>query len=197
MPRRGGVTIWPNVRIGGCVKTLEARLKPLMIAGLQGEARAWREFLKLLRPALHTYFNRRQFYGDADVEDLVQEALLAIHTKRETWRRADPVTPWCFTIARYKLIDHLRKSGRAKLVPLIDDLVLTNDGIEEGAVRHDLDRLLDTAPTRQRALIEDVRLSGFSLAEAGKRAGMTEGAAKVSLHRAMKALMKRVGDREH
>ena len=107
------------------------------------------------------------------------------------------MTPWCFTIARYKLIDHLRKSGRARLVPLVEDLVMTNDGVEDGAVRHDLDRLLDTAPARQRALIEDVRLTGFSLAEAGERAGMTEGAAKVSLHRALKALMKRVADREH
>jgi RNA polymerase sigma-70 factor (ECF subfamily) len=179
------------------VKTLEARLKPLMIAGLDGEAPAWREFLKLLRPALHAYFNRRQFHGDADVEDLVQDALLAIHAKRETWRRADPVTSWCFTIARYKLIDHLRKSGRAKLVPLVDDLVLAHDGVEDGAVRQDLDKLLHTAPPKQRALIEDVRLSGYSLAEAGERAGMTEGAAKVSLHRAMKALMKRVSDREY
>lgn len=179
------------------MKTLEARLKPLMIAGLDGEAPAWREFLKLLRPALHAYFNRRQFYGDADVEDLVQDALLAIHSKRETWRRADPVTSWCFTIARYKLIDHLRKSGRAKLVPLVDDLVLLHDGVEDGAVRQDLEKLLDTAAPKQRALIEDVRLSGYSLAEAGERAGMTEGAAKVSLHRAMKALMKRVSDREY
>lgn len=179
------------------MKTLEARLKPLMIAGLDGETRAWREFLQLLRPALHAYFNRRQFHGDADVEDLVQEALLAIHAKRETWRRADPVTSWCFTIARYKLIDHLRRTGRARLAPLVDDLVLENDGVEDGAVRRDLGKILDTAPPKQRALIEDVRLSGLSLAEAGERAGMTEGAAKVSLHRAMKALMKRVADNEH
>ena len=179
------------------MKTLEARLKPLMTAGLNGEVRAWREFLQLLRPALHAYFNRRQFHGDADVEDLVQEALLAIHAKRETWRRADPVTSWCFTIARYKLIDHLRKTGRARLVPLVDDLVLMNDGVEDGAVRQDLEKLLGTAAPRQRALIEDVRLSGFSLAEAGKRAGMTEGAAKVSLPRAMKALTKRMADGEN
>lgn len=179
------------------MKTLEARLKPLMIAGLDGKARAWREFLQLLRPALHAYFMRRQFQGDADVEDLVQETLLAIHAKRETWRRADPVTSWCFTIARYKLIDHLRRTGRARLAPLVDDLVLENDGVEDGAVRQDLGKLLDTAPPRHRALIEDVRLSGYSLAEAGKRTGMTEGAAKVSLHRAMKSLMKRVADNEH
>jgi RNA polymerase sigma-70 factor (ECF subfamily) len=179
------------------VKTLEARLKPLMIAGLDGEAAQWRVFLTVLRPALHAYFQRRQFHGDADVEDLVQDALLAIHSKRETWRRADPVTSWCFTIARYKLIDHLRKTGRARLVPLVDDIPADDNDVEEGAVRQDLERLLATAPARQRTLIRDVRIEGYSLAEAGERAGMTEGAAKVSLHRAMKALMKRVGDHEH
>ena len=168
-----------------------------MIAGLDGEAASWRAFLTLLRPALHAYFKRRQFHGDGDVEDLVQEVLLAIHTKRETWRRADPVTSWCFTIARYKLIDQLRRSGRAQLVPLVDEFVDEDNAVEQGAVRQDLERLLATTPARQRALIRDVRLKGHSLAEAGKRAGMTEGAAKVSLHRAMKALMKRVGDHEH
>ena len=91
---------------------------------------------------------------------------------------------------------HLRKSGRARLVPMIDDLPLEADGVEDGDVRHDLDRLLSTVPARQRALVEDVKLSGYSLAEAGDRAGLSEGAARVSLHRAMKALMNRVTDRE-
>lgn len=167
-----------------------------MIRGLDGDSRAWREFLSLLRPALHAYFRRRQFHGDADVEDLVQEALMAVHAKRETWRRADPVTSWCYAIARYKLIDHLRKSGRAKLVPMIDDLPLEGDGVEDGVVRRDVDRLLSGVPARQRALVEDVKLTGYSLAEAGDRAGLSEGAARVSLHRAMKALMRRVTDRE-
>ena len=178
------------------VNTLEARLKPLMIEGLDGDARAWREFLGLLRPAFHAYFRRRQFHGDADVEDLVQEALMAVHAKRETWRRADPVTSWCYVIARYKLIDHLRKTGRARFVPMIDDLPLEVDGVEDGVVRRDLDYLLSTVPARQQALVKDVKLSGYSLAEAGERAGLSEGAARVSLHRAIKALMDRVTDHE-
>ena len=177
--------------------TLETRLKPLMIGGLDGDARAWRAFLSQLRPVLHAYFKRRQFHGDADVEDLVQDALMAIHSKRETWRRADPVMSWCYAIARYKLIDHLRRTGRARFVPMLDDLVLDADGVEDGVVRRDVDRLLATVPVRQRALVEDVRILGYSLAEAGERAGLSEGAARVSLHRTMKALMNRVTDREN
>jgi len=47
------------------------------------------------------------------------------------------------------------------------------------------DHLVWAGGLRARPLVEtDVRLSGYSLAEAGKRGGMSEGAAKVSLHRA-------------
>ena len=54
--------------------------------------------------------------------------------------------------------------------------------------RRDLSRVLSILPARQRRLIEDVRLAGFSVAEAARRNGFTEGAAKVSVHRAMKTL---------
>ena len=38
--------------------------------------------------------------GDADVEDAVQETLLAIHLKRHTWDPGQPLTPWVYAIAR-------------------------------------------------------------------------------------------------
>ncbi|HQX92044.1 MAG TPA: sigma factor, partial [Thermomonas sp.] len=40
-----------------------------------------------------------------DVEDVVQETLLAIHMKRHTWDSAAPLCPWVAAIARYKLAD--------------------------------------------------------------------------------------------
>jgi RNA polymerase sigma-70 factor (ECF subfamily) len=48
--------------------------------------------------------------------------------------------------------------------------------------------VLSILPLRQRRLIEDVRIGGYSLAEAAARNGYSEGAAKVSVHRSMKAL---------
>ncbi|MGG2478225.1 sigma factor, partial [Rhizobium sp. BR5] len=41
----------------------------------------------------------------------VQETLLSLHAKRETYDRARPFTAWFFSIARYKLIDHYRGRG--------------------------------------------------------------------------------------
>ncbi|WP_420797817.1 sigma factor, partial [Enterococcus hirae] len=52
--------------------------------------------------------------GATEAEDLVQEAILAIHIKRHTYDPAEPLTPWVHAIARYKLIDFLRRT-RASL----------------------------------------------------------------------------------
>jgi RNA polymerase sigma-70 factor (ECF subfamily) len=119
----------------------------------------------------------------------VQETLLAIHTKRSSWDRAQLFTPWAYAVARYKLMDHFRRIGRRPMVALEDaGVLIADDNPEEGAVRRDVETLLAKLPARQRALIRDVKLAGLSMEEAAAKAGMTAGAAKVSVHRAMKAL---------
>jgi len=44
---------------------------------------------------------------------------MAIHTRRHTYDPAEPLMPWVYAIARYKLIDHLRRT-RASMVDLGD-----------------------------------------------------------------------------
>ncbi|HWQ86511.1 sigma-70 family RNA polymerase sigma factor [Brevundimonas sp.] len=175
----------------------EAHLKQLMLRGLDGDATAWRALLTEVRGALTAYYRRRMIGHEADVEDLVQECLIAIHAKRATFDRTLAFSAWAYAIARYKLIDHLRRQGRATVVPLEDHAVLlAPHTVEDGVVRRDLGRVLSILPARQRRLIEDVRLRGFSVAEAAARNGCTEGAAKVSVHRGMKALGARVAVHE-
>lgn len=175
----------------------EAHLKRLMLLGLDGDAGAWRGLLSELRGPLTQFFRRRLGGSDADAEDLVQETLIAIHAKRATFDRAQPFSSWCFAIARYKLIDHMRRQGRRPSTPLDDaGELMAEHTVEDGAVRRDLGRLLSLLPLRQRRLVEDVRIGGFSLAEAAQRHGFTEGAAKVSVHRSLKAMSASVVDHE-
>lgn len=176
---------------------LEDRLKPLMLRGQAGDAAAWRDLLFLLSGRLRSYFARRMTAGDGDVEDLVQETLLAVHNRRMTYDPAQPFTAWAYAVARYKLIDHWRRSRIRRHVPL-DDVADWLAGAEDtGAdVRADLGRLLSVLPDRQRELVRAVKIEGLSLAEAGLRLGMSEGAAKVALHRALKLLMQRMRDLE-
>ncbi|MCV0415383.1 MAG: sigma-70 family RNA polymerase sigma factor [Brevundimonas sp.] len=167
----------------------EAELKRLMLRGLDGDAAAWRALLSETRGALTPFFKRRLIGCEADAEDLVQDCLIAIHAKRATYDRSLPFTAWAYAIARYKLIDHFRRLGRRPDVPLEEaSVLLAEHTVEDGVVRRDLKTVLSILPLRQRRLIEDVRIGGFSLAEAAARNGFTEGAAKVSVHRSMKTL---------
>lgn len=176
---------------------MEATLKALMIAGQAGDTAAQSRLLTLLAGYLRAWFSRRLARGARDVEDLVQETLLAIHLKRATYDPAFAFTPWVFAIARYKLIDHFRRAGGRVSVPLDDaGELLATENPEEGAVRRDVASLLAVLPARQQALMRDVKLAGYSMEEAAGRAGMSVTAVKVAIHRAMKRLMREVSDED-
>lgn len=165
----------------------EARLRLLMVRSLDGDSQAYRQLLGELSRYLRGYFARR--IGGQEVEDLLQETLLAVHLKRDTYDRALPFTPWAYAVARYKLVDRFRRN-HAPHVPLEDagDL-LAVENTEESAMRGDVTRLLELLPTRQRKLIEDVKLKGLSVKEAARRRGVTAVSARVMLHRSLKRLI--------
>ena len=127
--------------------------------------------------------------GNSDVEDIVQEILLAIHLKRHTWRREDPIGAWIFAICRNKLIDALRRRGRRAEV-VIDDLIetLPANEAETNMASQDVGRMLDHLGARQRDIVKSISMEGYSVRETAGRLKMSEGAVRVSLHRALKAL---------
>jgi len=166
-----------------------------MLRGLGGDAAAHAEMLAALAVYLRSFFARKMGRNAADLEDLVQESLLAIHLKRDTWDASQSFTTWAFAIARYKLIDWFRRNRIRRTEPIDDasDLFASEDSGEFSA-RQDLGKLMAHLPPKQRALLEDVKIAGLSHAEAARKAGMTEGAVKVSIHRSLQVLMKRVRD---
>lgn len=169
----------------------EARLKPLMLATLAGDQRAYRALLAELRTHLVRYYARR-LSNPAAADDLVQETLMAIHTRRLTYDPTQPFTAWLHAIARYKLIDHFRRSKLRQTLPLEDDAaIFAADDAADATARMDVDAVLASLPARPAALIRETRLEGASVAEAASRAGMSETAAKVAIHRGLKALAAR------
>jgi RNA polymerase sigma-70 factor, ECF subfamily len=174
------------------VDDFEARLKGLMLRGLDGDAIAHRQLLSLLSERLRAYFSQRMSSAQGDVEDLVQETLLAVHLRRASYDRAQPFTAWAYAIARYKLIDHWRRRKIRVATPLEDVEDFLSAAPAQSDEGLDITRALGTLPARQRGLIEDVKVRGFSLSEAGARAGVSEGAAKVALHRALRMLAGRM-----
>ncbi len=171
----------------------EVELKALMVAALAGDGVAYHRLLKTLTPHLRAYFARR-LNRAAEAEDLVQETLIAIHSKRASFDTAQPFTAWLYAIARYKLIDYLRKSGIRKTVALEEADAITAESDSDAAeAARDVEHLLATLPDAKRTLLRKVKLEGLSTAEAAAATGMSESAVKVGVHRSLQALMKRIG----
>ena len=175
---------------------VEERLKALLLAGLDGDERAYRQFLDVLSARLRAYVRKRLFHLHDEVEDIVQETLLAIHNARHTYRASEPLTAWVYAIARYKLMDFLRMRSRhdAFNAPLDDDVDLFASADEEPAndAKRDIDTLLEHLPDKQRLPIVHVKLQGLSVAETAQLTGLSESAVKVGIHRGLKALAARI-----
>lgn len=177
----------------------EAQLRSLLVAGMAGDGAAYRAFLDRLSAHLRAFFRRRLTRLPDEVEDLVQETLLAVHNQRHTFEAEQPLTPWVFAIARYKLIDLLRRRAHREALhePLDDELeVFAATDTEAAAAQRDVMKLLDRLPERQRLPIRLTKLEGLTAAEAARVAGMSESAVKVGVHRGLKALAKLIGGRK-
>lgn len=173
----------------------ESRLRELLVLGLGGHSAAYHDFLKALSAHLRAYFRKRLLQRPDEVEDLVQETLLAVHNQRHTYRSDQPLTAWVHAIARYKLVDMLRaRSSREALTdPLDDELeVFARSDTDAADAQRDLGKLLDTLPDKQRLPIVHVKVEGLSVVEAAKLTGMSESAIKIGVHRGMKALAARI-----
>jgi RNA polymerase sigma-70 factor (ECF subfamily) len=161
----------------------------LMEQSLEGDCAAYHRLLLLLTPALRRAVRARAQAVGLDAEDVVQEVLLALHLKRNTWVCGTPVAPWVAAIARNKLVDAHRRRGR-RLEISIDSVVdtLRSEAEENDDRSHDLERGLAGLSERQRRVLHAVSLEGYSAREAAQRLDMTEVAVRVTLHRGLKSL---------
>lgn len=180
------------------VPRAEEELRGLLIASLGGSAADYRRFLGRLGSHLRAYYKGklvRSGRSDTEAEDLVQETLMVIHTRRHTYDVTQPVTPWIHAIARYKLIDHLRRTRASTTDVPVEDagVLIAHDDHVAAESSLDVERLLAHLPAKMRNAIRSTKVEGLSTAEAAERSGMTETAVKVSVHRGLKTLANLVG----
>lgn len=169
-----------------------------MRAANAGDEAAYRQVLAAFVPILREFARRtllRYGRGPEDVEDVVQETLLAIHLKRQTWDGKRPILPWVKAIARNKLIDGLRRQGFRQSVPIDDVIDLLPAAETEAELSGaELERLLGRLQGRQAEVVRAISLEGISIREVGLRLGISEGAVRVALHRGLKSLASAYGE---
>jgi RNA polymerase sigma-70 factor (ECF subfamily) len=169
-----------------------------MRAAARGDAAAYRQALEQLAPWLRAIARRglaRVGHGTEDAEDIVQDTMLAIHLKWQTWDTAKPFEPWVRAVARHKLIDHLRRRGDHVTIP-IDDVLEILEAQESPSDMdiHGPNGMLQALEPRQRSIVEMISIEGRSAREVGTRLGLSEGTVRVALHRALKSLAAKFRD---
>ncbi len=171
----------------------EAELSRLLRAALAGDEKAHADFLHRTAALVRGFARRRIVQGGVDPEDVVQETLLAIHVKRHTWRQDQPVLPWLYAIARFKLIDAFRRRGRRIEIDIGDIAETIAEPEAESVSERDIGRALDGLTPALRSVVSSVSVEGRSIGETATKLGISETAVRVSLHRGLAAIARRFG----
>jgi RNA polymerase sigma-70 factor (ECF subfamily) len=181
----------------GAVETQETEWAEAMRAERGGDDVAYARFLEAFAGFLRRILRYRLGHlglNPSEAEDVVQEVLIAVHLRRAQWDASRPLLPWLNAIARYKLIDAIRRLRReSRLRVQLDEQTwssLLDDGIHEQRLETDeVERVVSGLPTVQRSVVRAIGIEGASPQEAAQGLGMNEGAVRVAFHRGLKRIM--------
>jgi RNA polymerase sigma-70 factor (ECF subfamily) len=166
-----------------------------MTRALDGDRDAYAQLMAELADVIESYLRAR--FGSAResdfLEDCVQEAMLTLHRVRHTWDRRLPFRPWLFAVVRHKVIDLLRRRAVRRTEPLaVDELA----PVAEPSSRLDGARLLAALEPAYREALVLTKLEGYSLEEAAEKVGVSVGAMKSRVHRALQMVRKRLREED-
>jgi RNA polymerase sigma factor (sigma-70 family) len=176
----------------------ERELADLMKAAQTGDTRSYMALLYAITPRVRHFVVRHRIFLDAaDVDDLVQDTLLSLHAARATYDPERPFIPWLLAIARNRLADGARRYSRQGAYEVQVDsqnvtFVENETNIQVDTYRDPeaLKHAINDLPRAQREAVEMLKLRQLSLKEASLLSGMSIGALKASVHRAVANLRK-------
>jgi RNA polymerase sigma-70 factor (ECF subfamily) len=166
-----------------------------MVAAQAGDRAAYATLLQECVPYIRSVASRR--LPPDRLDDAVQETLLTIHRARHTYDPDRSFTAWLHTIADRRAIDVLRRiardASREIHAPIhyeqhADDSADPVRAENREDAKSQVRRAVATLPDGQREAVQYLVLQEQSLTQAAKATGRSEGALKVNLHRAIKAL---------
>ncbi len=173
-------------------------LSYLMSRAQSGDQNAYRQVLETIQPLIYSYIDKRINEKDS-VEDVMQNALYAIHKNRHTYRSEEPFLPWVYGITNYKVMDFLRRHYRItrnkaelgdadKQDQFFENLTQVPSNNKEVHAKEDLDKALSVLNDKQRRIVTRAKIDGLKIKEVANEMDMTESAVKVTIHRALKTM---------
>jgi RNA polymerase sigma-70 factor, ECF subfamily len=160
------------------------------VHGVDGDACAYTRFYREIIRPLRSFFGRRSRGSSVDIEDLVQETLVAIHSSRCSFERGRSLSSWVFSIASHKLADFLRARSRyeSRRVDMRLDDLCGDEDVRYEEPHINVVELLRSLPAKHRLSIYYTKIRGLSIKETSCLTGMSEASVKVGVHRGIKAL---------
>ncbi len=160
----------------------------------------------LFRLALRITLNR------AEAEDVVQETMLRVWSRRDKWGEIESIEAFCMRICRNLALDKVKRAGSKTLS--IDGKAPPETGVAEGgedtslaanpqrqAERQDsiaiVRRIIDSLPEKQRTIIHLREIEGKAYKEIAAMLDISEEQVKVGLFRARQTIKQRYTETEN
>ncbi len=156
-----------------------------------GDKQAMRHLYELIAPGLGQFIRSRT--GDpAEAADVVQDAFLEVWRTAARFEGHSSVKTWIFAIARFKLIDRLRKRGREE--PLDEDFEAPDMGpqpqalVEAASDARQVRLCIDKLPRAQSRAVRLAFYDELNYGEIAEIEGIPEGTVKTRIFHAKKIL---------
>ncbi len=131
-------------------------------------------------------------------DDITQEVLISVHKSLKTYSPDRPFRPWLMAIVSFRRTDFLRKhySRKRDKHTSLDNPGFLRDHVtnpDHAGEYKDIENALHALPEPQRKVFEMMKIKGYTAQETADEMGMSVSAVKVSAHRTMNKLKKKLG----
>jgi RNA polymerase sigma-70 factor (ECF subfamily) len=131
-----------------------------------------------------------KIHDPEEVDDILQEAFIRLHSHIDGLKDRDKIVPWVFQITRNLITDHFRRRKREQnnAIPFLETGEdMWDSAIIEEAVR-DMIGLMNDLPTEYCEALCATELEGLSQTAYAQKAGIPYSTAKSRVQRAKKHL---------
>uniref|UniRef100_A0AB33JL97 RNA polymerase sigma factor n=2 Tax=unclassified Prevotella TaxID=2638335 RepID=A0AB33JL97_9BACT len=130
----------------------------------------------------------------AEAEDIVQETMIKVWDRRETWQEIESIEAFCFTVCRNLALDSIKRHGSQNDSLDEHDTDSPDQSLDpyEQMLRNDrvdvVRKLVDELPEKQRSCMQLRDFEGKSYKDIASVLGITEEQVKVNIYRARQAI---------
>ncbi len=174
----------------------EILLEDLFKKSLSGDSDSYRKFLNELTRWLRKILAGR-VYNNADLEDVVQDIIIAIHKAKHTYDSERRLMPWLQAIISFRFKDYLRSyyaQNKHQRVTIDDNFDIEDENYvtEEPAISEDINKAIEKLKDKQKEVLKLMYFQELSVRQVAEKLKMSESAVKVTAHRAYKILREKL-----